>query len=103
MIWDIFDNTRGLSDQRTLLQALRKLRDTQKFRSQLLKANFCFLSVYSFIFAFFQETDYLPVTVLIEDINDHHPQFVGAPYRIRVEELTPPGLTVFRGLQALGM
>ena len=42
------------------------------------------------------------MTVLIEDINDHHPQFVGAPYRIRVEELTPPGLTVFRGLQALG-
>ena len=54
-------------------------------------------------FIIFQETDYLPVTVLIEDINDHHPQFVGAPYRIRVEELTPPGLTVFRGLQALGM
>ena len=43
------------------------------------------------------------MTVLIEDINDHHPQFVGAPYRIRVEELTPPGLTVFRGLQALGI
>ena len=43
------------------------------------------------------------MTVLIEDINDHLPQFVGAPYRIRVEELTPPGLTVFRGLQALGI
>ena len=41
------------------------------------------------------------MTVLIEDINDHHPKFVGAPYRIRVEELTPPGLTVFRGLKAL--
>ena len=49
----------------------------------------------------FQETDYLPITVLVEDINDNKPQFVGAPYRIRVEELTPPGLTVFRGLQAL--
>ena len=57
----------------------------------------------NFPFFIFQETDYLPVTVLIEDINDHHPQFVGAPYRIRVEELTPPGLTVFRGLQALGI
>ena len=68
-----------------------------------MKANFHFLFLYLYIFAFFQETDYLPVTVLIEDINDHHPQFVGAPYRIRVEELTPPGLTVFRGLQALGM
>ena len=43
------------------------------------------------IFISFQETDYLPVTVLIEDINDHRPEFVGAPYRIRVEELTPPG------------
>ena len=41
------------------------------------------------------------MTVLVEDINDNKPQFVGAPYRIRVEELTPPGLTVFRGLQAL--
>ena len=48
-----------------------------------------------------QDTDYLPVTVLIEDINDNRPEFVGAPYRIRVEELTPPGLTIFRGLQAL--
>ncbi len=51
--------------------------------------------------AYFQDTDYLPVTVLIEDINDNRPEFVGAPYRIRVEELTPPGLTIFRGLQAL--
>ena len=39
--------------------------------------------------------------MLIEDINDNRPEFVGAPYRIRVEELTPPGLTIFRGLQAL--
>ena len=90
-----------LDSQKTVLQTLRKLRDTIEHRTQFLKANVLF--VYSFIFAFFQETDYLPVTVLIEDINDHHPQFVGAPYRIRVEELTPPGLTVFRGLQALGM
>lgn len=41
------------------------------------------------------------MTVLIEDINDNRPEFVGSPYRIRVEELTPPGLTIFRGLQAL--
>ena len=41
------------------------------------------------------------MTVLIEDINDNAPEFVGAPYRIRVDELTPPGFTIFRGIQAL--
>ncbi len=39
----------------------------------------------------FQETDYLPVTVFVEDVNDNQPIFVGAPYRIRIDELTPPG------------
>ena len=46
-------------------------------------------------------TDYLPVTVSIEDINDNSPEFVNAPYRFSLDELTPPGLTVFRGIQAL--
>ena len=34
----------------------------------------CHFFIIPFFFAFW-ETDYLPLTVLIEDINDHHPQF----------------------------
>jgi hypothetical protein len=41
-----------------------------------------------------QDTDYLPVTIYIEDVNDNAPEFVGAPYSVTVDELTPPGETV---------
>jgi hypothetical protein len=33
----------------------------------------------------------LPVTVYIEDENDNAPEFIGAPYNIVVDELTPQG------------
>ncbi|GBP73817.1 Cadherin-89D [Eumeta japonica] len=32
---------------------------------------------------------YLAVTVYVEDVNDHAPRFVGAPYALSVDELTP--------------
>ena len=31
------------------------------------------------------------MTVYVEDINDHAPQFVDAPYHITVDELSPAG------------
>lgn len=31
------------------------------------------------------------MTVYVEDINDHAPQFVDAPYHVTVDELTPVG------------
>ncbi|XP_026498346.2 cadherin-89D isoform X2 [Vanessa tameamea] len=43
---------------------------------------------------------YLSVTVYIEDINDNVPMFLDTPYRITVDELTPPGLTIFKGIRA---
>ncbi|KAJ8919177.1 hypothetical protein NQ315_012163 [Exocentrus adspersus] len=45
-------------------------------------------------------TSSLSVTVYVEDINDHAPIFEGAPYNIAVDELTPVGLTIFRGIRA---
>ncbi|XP_029156895.1 cadherin-89D isoform X2 [Nylanderia fulva] len=44
---------------------------------------------------------HLSVTVYVEDINDHAPQFVDAPYHVSVDELTPVGVTIFRGIHAL--
>ncbi|GFY64504.1 cadherin-89D [Trichonephila inaurata madagascariensis] len=44
---------------------------------------------------------FLPVTVYIQDINDHAPEFQNTPYYLEVDELTPVGLTVFRGLHAI--
>ena len=41
------------------------------------------------------------MTVFIEDVNDNRPEFIGGPYNVTVDELTPPGLTIFRGIQAL--
>jgi len=38
-----------------------------------------------------KDTDYLPVTVYIEDENDNAPEFIGGPYNIVVDELTPQG------------
>ncbi|XP_065157447.1 cadherin-89D isoform X2 [Atheta coriaria] len=43
----------------------------------------------------------LSITVYVEDINDHAPVFENAPYSITVDELTPAGLTIFRGIKAL--
>ena len=37
------------------------------------------------------ETDYLPVTVYITDVNDNRPEFVNAPYNVTIDELTKPG------------
>jgi hypothetical protein len=31
------------------------------------------------------------VTVYVEDVNDHPPQFISAPYHVTVDELTPTG------------
>lgn len=46
------------------------------------------------------ETSQLSVTVYIEDINDHAPIFLGAPYAITVDESTPVGTTIFQGISA---
>ena len=46
-------------------------------------------------------SSHLSVTVYVEDINDHAPQFVDAPYHVTVDELTPVGVTIFRGIHAL--
>ncbi|CAH1400248.1 unnamed protein product [Nezara viridula] len=46
---------------------------------------------------------YLSATVYVEDVNDHDPVFIDAPYEVNVDELTPTGLTVFRGVQAVDM
>ncbi|XP_047517849.1 cadherin-89D [Pieris napi] len=43
---------------------------------------------------------YLSVTVYIEDVNDNVPIFLDTPYTVTVDELTPPGLTIFRGIRA---
>jgi hypothetical protein len=36
-------------------------------------------------------------------MNDHPPHFIHSPYYVTVDELTPVGLTVFRGISALDM
>ncbi|XP_018054160.1 PREDICTED: cadherin-89D [Atta colombica] len=46
-------------------------------------------------------SSHLSVTIYVEDINDHAPQFVDAPYHVTVDELTPIGVTIFRGIHAL--
>ncbi|CAG7723425.1 unnamed protein product [Allacma fusca] len=52
-----------------------------------------------------QETtpSFLSITVYVEDVNDNRPQFLNLPYHVTVEELTPIGLTVFRGIQAIDL
>ncbi|XP_011302069.1 cadherin-89D [Fopius arisanus] len=45
-------------------------------------------------------SSHLSVTVYVEDINDHAPQFIGSPYHVTVEEFTSPGMTIFRGIHA---
>ena len=45
----------------------------------------------------FQSMAYLPVTVYIDDVNDHAPQFVDVDtYNVTVDESTPTGFTIFR-------
>ncbi|XP_046673716.1 cadherin-89D isoform X2 [Homalodisca vitripennis] len=44
---------------------------------------------------------YLSVTVYVEDVNDHDPQFINNPYKVSVDELTPTGITIFRGIHAV--
>ncbi|CAB3364238.1 Hypothetical predicted protein [Cloeon dipterum] len=46
-------------------------------------------------------SSYLSVTVYVEDVNDHAPTFLGTPYHVTVDELTPAGLTIFRGIHAI--
>ncbi|XP_057327714.1 cadherin-89D isoform X4 [Microplitis mediator] len=48
----------------------------------------------------FKTSSHLSVTVYVEDINDHVPQFIGTPYHVFVDEFTPPGMTIFRGINA---
>jgi hypothetical protein len=47
------------------------------------------------------EEAFLPVTVYVQDVNDHSPEFQNVPYSLEVDELTPVGLTVFRGIHAI--
>nr|XP_027203396.1 cadherin-89D-like [Dermatophagoides pteronyssinus] len=37
----------------------------------------------------------------VQDVNDHTPEFQNVPYSLDVDELTPVGLTVFRGIHAI--
>ncbi|KAF9795849.1 hypothetical protein SFRURICE_006952, partial [Spodoptera frugiperda] len=43
----------------------------------------------------------IPVSVRVWDVNDNAPQWVGAPYRVRLSELTAPGTRVAVGARAL--
>ncbi|RWS30694.1 protocadherin Fat 4-like protein, partial [Leptotrombidium deliense] len=48
-----------------------------------------------------KEDAFLPVTVYVQDVNDHAPEFQNVPYYLEVDELTPIGLTIFRGINAV--
>ena len=37
----------------------------------------------------------------MQDVNDHAPEFQNTPYHLEVDELTPVGVTVFRGIHAI--
>ncbi|KAH9520187.1 hypothetical protein Btru_060236 [Bulinus truncatus] len=43
---------------------------------------------------------YKILRIQILDVNDNSPYFINAPYTVRVNELTPVGVTVFRGILA---
>ncbi|XP_053211715.1 protocadherin Fat 4-like isoform X1 [Panonychus citri] len=47
------------------------------------------------------EDAFLPITVYVQDVNDHAPEFQNVPYYLEVDELTPIGLTIFRGIHAI--
>lgn len=36
-------------------------------------------------------------------MNNHSPQFVNTPYHVMVDELTPVGLNIFRGIRAVDL
>ncbi|KAH9514450.1 hypothetical protein Btru_025288 [Bulinus truncatus] len=44
--------------------------------------------------------EYKILKIQILDVNDNSPYFINAPYTVRVNELTPVGVTVFRGILA---
>ncbi|XP_037084366.1 cadherin-89D-like [Pollicipes pollicipes] len=48
----------------------------------------------------FTGSDSLLVTLYIEDVNDHPPVFVGDPYQVTVDELTPKGMVIYDGIMA---
>lgn len=52
------------------------------------------------IYILLKQTAFLAVTVYIEDINDHYPQFQNVPYKVNVDESTPVGTTIFQGISA---
>ncbi|CAG0904506.1 unnamed protein product, partial [Cyprideis torosa] len=41
----------------------------------------------------------IPVIVRITDVNDHSPAFLDEPYEVTIDELTPIGTTIFRGIK----
>lgn len=47
-----------------------------------------------------EETSFMTVTVYVEDINDHYPKFMGAPYNVYVDEATAVGSTIYSGISA---
>ncbi|XP_012259272.2 cadherin-89D isoform X2 [Athalia rosae] len=48
-----------------------------------------------------QVTSHLSVTVYVENVNNHSPLFLDAPYHATIDELTPVGRTIFRGIRAV--
>lgn len=47
-----------------------------------------------------QVSAHLSVTVYVEDVNNHSPEFIDAPYHVTIDELSPVGRTIFRGIRA---
>lgn len=42
-------------------------------------------------FLYIQITSRLSVTIFVEDVNIHTPEFIGTPYHTTMDELTPVG------------
>ena len=45
-------------------------------------------------------TSYLPMTVFIQNINDNPSIFQSQGYNVKIDKNTPPGLTIYREIQA---
>lgn len=61
----------------------------------------CIVCIFNdYLIFVFKQTAFLAVTVYIEDINDHYPQFQNVPYEVNVDESTPVGTTIFQGISA---
>ncbi|OQV18002.1 putative Cadherin EGF LAG seven-pass G-type receptor 2 [Hypsibius exemplaris] len=43
----------------------------------------------------------IPVQIVVTDVNDNGPKFIGTPYRTSVNELTPVGSVVFKTIHAV--